>query len=364
LSGVVVVAAMVVGHLAVRDTAQAETALFRASVDYYDAVSTFNGGSYPTAMAPSSGAYVGSTTPAGRVVLPRSFYEFSGTYWWPPGHRQKGVAKSGGLYDVVNGQARFWPNNPYGPTMTTTTVVFATTGGNGLPFSQPATPDGTVPNPNTGMGIAITPTTTWGGRYDFSRAGSIQIQQGANKFGGTLKWVYGPNAYFYQLWTAKAYPYISRAWGSFTSPTPYNESEVGEFDTTGMVTRYRYTAGGVNKATAGGYPIKAVAHYIHTFAPWTTGRVEGYQPLGPYLTRLTATGYDNRTSMGLSGTLSMVRPRLVQVYTNHTLDGIYKSQHEFEIWGLNVIFSPEPGRILLWGTGIVILAGLLRLRRR
>jgi hypothetical protein len=356
--------AVAAGHLAVPDTAQAVAALFRASVDYYDAVSTFNGGLYPTANKAYSAAFVGTTAPAGRVVLPRSFYDFSGTYYWPPGHREKGVAVSGGFYDVVNGQARFWPNNPYGPTMTTTTVVFATAGGNGMPFSQPTTPGGTVPSPNTGMGAPVTPTTTWGGRYDFSRAGSIQIQQGPNKFGGTLKWVYGPNAFFHQSWTAKAYPYISQAWGSFTSNTPYDESEVGEFDTTGMVTRYRYNAAGTAKVYSGGYPIKAVAHYIHTFAPWTTGRVEGYQPLGYYLTRLTATGYDNRTSMGSNGTLSMVRPRLVQVYTNSTVDGINKEHSDFEIWGLNVIFSPEPGRILLLGSGIVILVGLLRLWRR
>jgi len=360
----VVAVAVAAGHLMVPDTAQAEAALFRASVDYWDAVSIYSGSPYPTAMAPSAVAYVGPTAPAGRVVLPRSFYDFSGTFFWPPGHRQKGVAVSGGFYDVVNGEARFGPSNPYGPANTTTTVVFRTTGGNGLPFSHPATPGGTVPNPNTGMGNAVTPTTTWGGRYNFSRAGSIQIQQGPNKFSGTMKWIYGPNAFFYQLWTAAAYPHISRAFGSFTSPSEYNESEVGEIDTTGMVTRYRYTAGGVSQVTSGGTPIKAAAHYIHTFAPWTTGRVEGYQPLGDYLTRLTATGYDNRTPMGASGTLSLVRPRLVQVFTNQTVDGITKGHSDFEIWALNVVFSPEPGRTFLLGAGIVVLVGLLRLWRR
>jgi hypothetical protein len=377
-----VAVAVAAGHLVAADTARAETALFRASVDWIDAVSTYTGALYPTTMASSKGAYVGPTgpvTPVGRVVLPRSWYDFSGTWYWPKGHIQKGIAVSGGFYDMANGQVRLWPNNPYGPTMDTTTVVFPTTDGNNLPFSHPPGSTGTVLSPNTGGGLpdvlltcdppysACTDcgTCTWGGRYDFSRAGSIQIQRGANRFGGTMKWIYGPDSFFYQLWTAMAYPYISRAWGSFTSNTPYDESEVGELDTTGMVTRYRYTSGGVSKVyTLGGSPIKAVAHYIHTFAPWTTGRVEGYQPLGDYLTRLTDTGFDNRTAMGLSGTLSLVRPRLVQVFTNHTVDGIHKGNEEFEIWRLNVVFSPEPGRILLLGAGIVMLAGLLRLWRR
>ena len=362
---ILVAVAVAAGHLVAANDAQAKTALFRANVDWIDAVSTYTGGVYPPfPQSPSAVAYVGPTTPVGRVVLQRSFYDWAGTWYWPFGHIQKGIARSGGYYDVANGEARFWPSNPYGPTMTTTTVVFPTTGGNALPFSHPIGSSGTVPSPNTGMGSPVISTTTWDGQFDFSRAGSIQIQQGANKFGGTMKWIYGPNSFFYQLWTAKAYPYISRAYGSFTSPTPYNESEVGELDTTGMVTRYRFTAEGVNPVIYGGEQIKAVAHYIHTFAPWTTGRVEGYQPLGDYLTRLTATGYDNRTPLGCSGTLSLVRPRLVHVYENHTIDGIYKGNNEFEIWGLNVFFAPEPGRILLWGTGIGILVGLLRLWRR
>jgi hypothetical protein len=301
------------------------------------------------------------------VVLPRSWYDFAGSYWCPPGRCYAGIEVSGGYYDVANGQARFWPSNPYGPAMTTTTVVFPTTGGNGLPFSQPAIPGGTVPNPNTGMGAPVTPTTTYGGLYDFSRAGSIQIQQGPNKFSGTMRWIWGPNSYFYQLITGN-YPYVSKAWGTFTDPTEFDEQTVGELDTTGKVTRWRYTPALQYKATDGygGY-ISALVRYMHTMVPWTTGRAEGYQPLGDYLTRLTVTGYDKQyttaTPMGVTRKLSLVRPRLVHSYISDD-SGIGIQEKAFAIWELQVFFSPEPGRILLLGAGVAALMGLIRLRRR
>lgn len=358
----VVVAA---GHLMVPNTAQAETRLFRGRIIYWDAAYTYTAPFYPDAQ--SSVAYVGPTTPVGRVVLPRSFYHFAGTYYCNPGHCYAGNEVSGGYYDVANAQARFWPDNPYGPAMTTTTVVFPTTGGNGLPFSRPATPDGTVPSPNLGTGDPVTPTTTYGGLYDFSRAGSIQVQEGPNKFSGTMRWIWGPNSFFYQLITGN-YPYISKAWGTFKDPTEYDEQTVGELDTTGKVTRWRYTPAGFNKVTDGygGY-ISALVRYMHTMVPWTTGMVEGYQPLGDYLTRLTLTGYDKQyttpTAMGVTRKLSLVRPRLVHSYIVDDT-GYDVQEKAITIWELQVYFTPEPGRILLLGAGIVALVGLIRLWRR
>ncbi|HEY5657483.1 MAG TPA: hypothetical protein VIY27_06810 [Myxococcota bacterium] len=306
---------------------------------------------------------MGPTTPVGRVVLPRSFYDFYGTYYCPPGRCYDGIEISGGLYDVANGQARFWPNNPYGPAMTTTTVRFKTytrTVG-GVPITNTAVP-------NTGMGNPVTPTSTYGGLYDFSRAGSIQIQEGPNKFSGTMRWIWGPKSYFYQLITGN-YPYVSKAWGTFKDPTEYDEAEVGELDTTGMVTRWRYTPALQNKATDGnGNYISAVVRYMHSAAPWTTGRVEGYQPLGDYLTRLTLTGYDNRLTRptpmwGVTRKLSLVRPRLVHSYISDDT-GIDVQEKAFVIWNLQVFFTPEPGRVLLLSAGAVILMVLIRLRRR
>ena len=355
------------GHLLVPNTAQAETRLFRGRVIYYDAAWTWTADFYPNPPEPSSAAYVGPTTPVGRVVLPRSFYHFAGTYYCAPGQCYDGISISGGYYDVANAQARFWPDNPYGPAMPTTTVVFPTTGGNNLPFSRPATPDGTVPSPNTGMGNPVTATTTYGGLYDFSRAGSIQIKEGPNAFSGTMRWIWTPESYFYQLITGN-YPYVSKAWGTFTDPTEYDEQTVGELDTTGMVTRWRYTPGLTNKAVDGyGEYISAVVRYMHTMVPWTTGTAEIYQPLGDYLTRMTLAGYDKQyttpTAMGVTRKLSLVRPRLVHSYIADDA-GIGIQEKAAVIWELQVYFTPEPGRILLLGAGVVILAGLIRLRRR
>jgi hypothetical protein len=70
-------------------------------------------------------------------------------------------------------------------------VVFPTTGGN--------------PTPNYGAGSPLTPTTTFGGRYDDDRGGSIHVQPGPNRFGGTFRLFYGPNAGWYQ-WIHKWAP--------------------------------------------------------------------------------------------------------------------------------------------------------------
>jgi len=218
------------------------------------------------------------------------------------------------------------------------------------------------------MGAPVTPTTPFSGRYDFSRGGTIRLEPGPNRFSGSMRLLYGPQSKFYQLITIN-YPFTSRAYGSFTNPTEFDETTVGETTSSGMVTRFRLTSLGANKATTGGGGyITAKAYYIHTLGNWSTGMISAYHPLGSYLTHQTFTGYDNRTANGRSGVLSLVRPRLTQTYLNNPFGTpvLSKSFSAARVWTLKVFMTsaPEPGSMVMLGAGILTVAGLARLRRR
>jgi hypothetical protein len=252
-----------------------------------------------------------------------------------------------------NVKGRFRSNNTYAPTMTTT-VVFPTTG-NGEPTS---------------------PTTTFAGRYDFSRSGSIKITPGAIRYGGTLKFYFGPNHQYYQYVTESA-PFISKAYGynpiispSPTSPTKsFQHSRVGDHRIGRVMYRYRMTPSGYNKATTSDeYYVRRV-QYISTIAPWTTGRIAlvSSGDFSPTTTQFaTVTGYDNRTANGMSGVLSLLRPRLVHSYVvpNDPSSPIVRARSFAQIWQLDIHFMPEPGGSVLLITGLATLCGLYRLRRR
>jgi hypothetical protein len=224
------------------------------------------------------------------------------------------------------------------------------------------------------MGNPVVATTAHSGRYDFSRGGSIQITPGPNKFSGTMRLVYGPNASFYQFITYFT-PNIYKAYGSFTGPPSGDETNPGETTSSGKVTRFLLTPIGAKKAKTGmGAYIQSTAHYLHLLAPWTTGMIEIYNPIGYYQTFITRTGFDNKApgkTMGLTPTrvVSLVRPRLVHTYLNpsNPVDPIVTNFQAARIWRMDVFFLPEPGKIMLLVTGIAGLAGLAglaRLRRR
>ena len=105
---------------------------------------------------------------------------------------------------------------------------------------------------------------------------------------------------------------------------------------------------------------------IRTTAPWTTGRVEIYQPLGSTVTTATVTGYDNRNPQGLHGKLSLVVPWLVHGYLEsyNPADPISSPLHSALITQNTITFLPEPAEMLQLGAGILGLVGLYRLRRR
>src|SRR5262245_40539134 len=189
--------------------ARADKALFRVHQFFYSTQTisnsiaprtmagtnhTINGAKVVRPALPPATAYVFNV--ANRFVLPKSvIVSMDLHYCGQPmqGMCFPGYPISGGYYSSVNGKGRFGVGGPSkpgayaGPTMTTT-AVFPTTMGNNLPFAPVKNHTAMSmytfmdPAPNSGMGNPVTPTTAHGGRYDFSRGGSIQITPGANKF--------------------------------------------------------------------------------------------------------------------------------------------------------------------------------------
>jgi hypothetical protein len=96
--------------------------------------------------------------------------------------------------------------------------------------------------------------------------------------------------------------------------------------------------------------------------PSTTGVQYLYQPNGYYITKYTSTGYDNRTPSGLSGTVSMVAPFVLNYIGTIQGAGVVTNVTIGYANRMTLTFLPEPGRLLMLGCGILALAGLYRLR--
>jgi hypothetical protein len=292
-------------------------------------------------------------------TLPTGFIDFIGTYTLTPKTAFPGYTSVSGL-NYYNGPGNFQPNNgATGPTR----VVFPTTLGN--------------PTPNPGYGQPVTPTTTFSGRYDFDRAGSINITPGPRRFGGTFQMFHRQEAFWYQYIYINS-PAVYKAYGSFLCQNPPgvtcyagSVSDIGDITSSGMVTRFLLNITGTGtgkgakantaKATTptipyGTFPtqygnasyIVAKNYYLHLIHPWTTGFAKVNNPLEtPVVITPQAQGYDTdlggsditvtRTSAYLTydptlmtvitstttykqylknvgRVVSMVRPRLKHVY--------------------------------------------------
>jgi len=224
-----------------------------------------------TASFPTATGYVG-TTSLPKFTVPQSVIkDTTGYAACIPGTCRAGYPRDEAWYSYWNLRGSFRPSNPYAATMTTTVRFPTTMGDSGPPL---------------GTGDPVTPTTTFDGRYDFNRGGSIMITPGPNRFGGTMQFFYGPNQRYYQR--------------------------------VGLTTT------------------------IHTL-----------------------TGYDNRTPNGLSGVISLVRPRLVHTYLDHPLPEypLQAGLAGLSSWQINFHFLPEPGSTLMMVSGLAVLAGLYRSRR-
>ncbi len=314
--------------------------LFRVLRTWHDGGSSWTATDYHP-RASHACANLGTTWPAPRFSVPQSVIKNTSGYTaCVPGACRIGYPESKQWYSYWNLNGSFRPNNPYGAAVPTTVRFNTTMGDSGPPL---------------GTGSPATPTTTFSGRYDFSRAGSIRVTPGPNRFGGTLQFFYGPNHRSYQRITASS-PYISNAYGSGQPPIPStHESQVGEFVIGNPIKRYRMTNYGqyrqtVGKTPSGGpeYDVQQVLH-LSTIVPFTTGMITAWNPTGATTTIHTLTGYDNRSSSG-GGAISLVRPRLVHSYVvphdpNEPVRMVETSvktwQMDFHFLGLNPDFDGD-----------------------
>ncbi len=313
------------------------------------------------------------------------------------------------FYHAYNGTGKFAPS--VGPTAPTR-LVFPTTGGN--------------PTPNYGLGNPLTPTTTFSGRYDLSRGGSLWVTPGANRFGGTFRMFFLDTAHWDQFiyyFTPALYQgyggYFCFDDGMFDCTPKTHVSEPG---TTASYqgTWWLLTSLGKAKATtptaprASTYPtptpfgnasyLRRSQHYLNLIHPWTTGYAKAVQAAGNQGTGVItpqAQGYDtslggatipvkkknynqnfNKTLStlttstttpytqvlkGVTRVVSMVRPRLtwdMAVPLDPGVDPIQNIWSPVRMWRLKVFFLPEPGGMLVLGVGIASLLGLSRMRRR
>jgi hypothetical protein len=353
----------------------------------------------------------------GAFTLPQSFIGFSGTFAITPKTGWPGYTTYT-YADYYNGPGKFGPNN--GATAPVR-LVFPTTGNNPVPTYNGTMMEWT--GGNYGLGNPVTPTTTFSGRYDISRGGSINVTPGPRRFGGTFRLFHRPNAGFYQF-IYYFTPVIYKAYGDYIcfdegkfgcTPSTF-VSSIGDITQIYAFYRYLLTANEAAKAItptvegSGLWPtengnasyIVGVQRYLNHIHPWTTGYAKVHNPKGPqrvitpretgydfkppsYIPTLTVTRYSRRqvwnsyyssssyyttTSRqylyNVGRIVSMVRPRLIHTYRVPAEPGdpISNTWNVARMWELKVFFLPEPAGLLLLGAGVVALLGLSRMRRR
>jgi hypothetical protein len=348
---VFVASAVAIGSLPAPEPASADTALFRVEQRWHNfpnsPVTTPGGAGmglwyiqpYTTRTAlgeylyPPGIAIVEPGNPiGGAFTLPQSFITFRGTPAYSPRPRPGDTTLT--LIDYYNGPGKFRPNHGVtGPTR----IVFPTTMGN--PYPTYTSTYRKWINGNDGDGNPVTPTTTFDGRYDMSRGGSITVTPGPRRFGGTLRLFHGPNAgwyqyiYYFMPTYYKAYGhYVCLDEGKFGCTPSTFVSDIGDTTASYQATWYLLnvkgtgTGDGLQSNTArattpttphGKAPtpygnasfLTGMRRYLNLIHPWTTGFAKVHNAKGspPEWTRLgrrinpgaitpQAQGYD--TSLG------------------------------------------------------------------
>lgn len=334
-------------------------------------------------------------------TLPRSVFSYQGTFTLFPSTAFTGYL-SRTIETFVNLEGRFRPNNPYGVQGSDPVTVTIHYNGN---YPAPT-------NPNAGPYDAV--TNTHGGLFGFSRYGYMKIEPGPNHFGGTMRILYDPSSLYYQ-YVSYFNPLFFKAYGSFNCTkngaacTSNLETTVGEVTSSGMVTNYLLSPtvftyptptenGKTQYRKIASPPAVSKSYWLHLNAPYTTGMVSVYGALDPYPVHPVSTGYDislggtditlTRTATtvsykgagqtfyftrkyytklpGVTRVVSLVKPRITHTYLVPRVasDPITSNYQANRVAIMKVFFMPEPGALLLIGSGLAGLAGLSLLRRR
>jgi hypothetical protein len=350
----------------------------------------------------------------GAFTLPSGFINVTGTFRLTPKTAWPGYTTT--VYtDYYNGPGKFGPN--HGAT-SPTRIVFPTTMGN--PYPTYTSTYRKWINGNDGDGDPITPTTTFSGRYDLSRGGSITVTPGPRRFGGTFRLFHGPNARWEQyIWYFS--PTLYEASGDYDcldegkfgcTPSTF-VSDIGDTTASAQATWYLLTASGSFRATTPTTPygkaptpygnasfLTGMRQYLNLIHPWTTGfakvhnakgspavitpRAQGYDiSLGgaditvtrkiwrqDYCSTYSSSSYYTCTTKqylkGVTRVVSMVRPRLIHTY-NVPIDPAEPIENTWQaarLWRLKVFFLPEPTGLLMLSTGLGLLVVLHRASRR
>jgi len=415
--------AVAAGSVLAPETALADTALFRVEQRWHTfpwpAVTPGGAGMdqgyiQPNTTRTRKGEYLYAPATAvvapgnpigGAFTLPQSFLTFSVVGTLTPKTAWPGFTTTY-YYIGYNGPGKFQPN--FGSSASQLRLVFPTTGGN--------------PTPNYGLGSPLTPTTTFGGRYDMSRRGSINVTPGPRRFGGTFRLFFAPEAGWKQYidyWSPALYRgygyYLCFDDGMYDCTPDTFASEPG---TTAIYlgVRWLLTEKGKAKATTPTRPngtvptpygnasyLRASGHYLNLIHPWTTGfasavvysaryqswsffpQAQGYdtsfggaditvphydwnQNWNKTLSTFTTTTQTTKQYLkGVTRVVSMVRPRLTWTFAVPLPSDPRPIRQIWDfprLWGLKVFFLPEPAGMLMLGAGIAVLLGLSRLRRR
>jgi hypothetical protein len=416
--------------LSVASSALADLALFRVEQRWHISPSppvTTPGGAgmyqgyiqpyvTPRSYSPPATAIVEPGNPiGGAFTLPTGFLDVTWSFSLTPKTAWPGYTTL--VYvDYYNGPGKFQPNHgATGPTR----IVFPTTMGN--PYPTYTSTYRKWINGNDGDGDPITPTTTFSGRYDLSRGGSITVTPGPRRFGGTMRLFDGPNArwlqyiYYYTpaLYEASGH-YVCLDEGKFGCTPSTFASDIGDTTAWYQATWYLLTASGKFRATTPTTPygkaptpygnasyLTGMRRYLNLIHPWTTGFAKVHNAKGsPDVITPQAQGYDislggaditvtrkncrqvycsaystssyytpttKQYLKGVTRVVSMVRPRLIYTYRvpiDPSVDPVTNIWQAARLWRLKVFFLPEPAGMLLLGAGLGCLVVLHRLRRR
>jgi len=187
------------------------------------------------------------------------------------------------------------------------------------------------------------------------RYGVMKMAPGGNKFGGTMRII--NNGFGSSLFKAKGNFYYNYYHENKT-PRLRGEMKVGSY---GIVGSGRYT-----------HTVLTSIMFVTSFhetagGPYTTGMAYVYQTAGQYATQYTTTGYDNRTATAngqITGTVSLVRPRLWQVFRRDDFTSpVSSTGTPFGFKNrLRITFLPESGQLLMLGCGLLAVGVFYRSR--